>query len=128
MRVITDRYKINYEWLIPALIGSYWGGHYTPESIREAVRNSSVCFLAQHEGHHIGFARVVSDRVIFSSIMDVIVHPDFRGIGVGTELMRVAVDHSYVKKTICILDTKLDGFYMKHGFIRRSQVMQRDPG
>ncbi len=129
--ISTDNTLLDREWLIPALQSSYWGAWLKPEQI-EAALESSLCFgmyvLDDIGLFQIGFARVVTDGVIFSAVMDVIVDPKFRGQGYGTALMQAVIEHPKVRNTICVLDTRDgDRFYSRLGFVRQRAIMKRDP-
>ncbi len=132
LKIYNDREKIDHAWLFRVLGESYWGARLSKVQILKAI-DASLCFSAfvQPEGQpesQIGFARVVTDGAIFSSVMDVIVEENRRFLGVGTTLMRAVVTHPLVAPTICILNTRdADKFYERFGFERRLAVMKRDP-
>ena len=63
---------------------------------REVVERSiegSLCFGAYEGDEQIGFARVVTDSATFAHLMDVFVLTEYRGRGVGKELMRAVMSH-----------------------------------
>lgn len=67
----------------------------------------------------IGFVDSVSNGVTDAYIQDLMVHPDFQGKGLGSELMNKMID--YLKKTgiymISVLyDEGLKDFYARFGF------------
>ena len=71
-----------------------------------------------------GFGRVVGDGVLYFYVQDVIVHPDFRGQGVGRLIVEALLDevlrHAPEGATIGLMSAHgKEGFYEKFGFTRR---------
>ena len=67
----------------------------------------------------VGFVDCVSDGVTDAYIQDLMVHPDFQGKGLGTELMNKMIE--YLKEAgiymISVLyDEELKDFYSRFGF------------
>ena len=89
--------------------------------MEEVVRSieNSICFGAYTpDGRQVGFARVVSDGVVFSWLMDVFVLEEERGKGIGKMLLAQILDHELVRTTNGIgLRTKdAHGMYRQYGF------------
>ena len=67
---------------------SYWATDRSISDVEKTIANS-LCFGVYHaEGHQIGFARVITDYVVFAWLMDVFIEPGHRGKGIGAMLMR----------------------------------------
>lgn len=119
---------IDLDWTFHALKESYWGYHYTREQVMNAI-DRSVCvsaFIGKHQ--QIGFARAITDRATVSMIHDVIVDEKWRGQGVGTAMMDKLLNHSFISKTICVLQTRnAHGLYLKFGFVPIGNTFKRDP-
>lgn len=64
-----------------------WDG-FPKHKLEKAFNASYLVSLAYLEGRLIGCGRVVSDGVFYGSIYDVIVHPDFQGMGIGKKVMK----------------------------------------
>ncbi len=129
IRIWTDPSALDFPWLCRTLRATYWGAGWTDGRIRQAVEHSLIfgAYL-QPDHQQIGFARVVTDRATFSSVMDVVVDPQHRRQGVGTALMKAVVAHPCVSGTVCVLDTRdMDPFYERFGFARKKTVMMRNP-
>ena len=68
-------------------------------------------------GRQIGFARVISDGVSSSHLCDVYVLPEYRGRGLGVELVREAVDSGPHARLAWTLATKdAHELYRRFGF------------
>ena len=70
------------------------------------------------ESQQIGFLRVVSDKVRFAYLMDVVVHEDYRRQGIGQRMVNCALAHPDLKDVYqWLLITKdAHGVYEKCGF------------
>jgi GNAT superfamily N-acetyltransferase len=139
MKITTDRLDLDRQWVIDALMSAYWAHEFlTPAKIGEAI-DHSLCFGLYKEKWsvehgcnvidcQIGFARVVTDGVTFSSVMDVWIDPEERGKGHGTRLMKEVLAHPLVKDTICIISTRdAFDFYVHFGFELCTGTMKRNP-
>ncbi len=81
---------------VHAYIGgeSYWAKGRSRERMQEAADGSArLIGLYEPGGSQVGFARVVSDCATFAYLADVYVLAEHRGHGLGTELIREAVEH-----------------------------------
>lgn len=106
---------------------SYWAKG-RPRDVVERLVLEATRVVGLYQGERqIGFARVVSDNVSFGWLADVFVLEGLRGNGLGTELVREAIDGHPVQPRQWLLGT-LDahGLYEKLGFGPASdRVMQR---
>ncbi|MFD2614192.1 GNAT family N-acetyltransferase [Paenibacillus gansuensis] len=116
---------LDLDFICRELSKSYWAGERVRSSIVESIRNS-LCFgLYDALGKQVGFARVVTDKVVFSWICDVIIHEDYRGRGLGKWLMSCVLEHPDVKNTKQRLATRdAHGLYEKFGF-QTDEMMTR---
>ena len=67
----------------------------------------------------IGYIDSVSNGVTDAYIQDLMVHPDFQGQGIGTELMRrmiAALKERHIYMISVLFEESLSGFYQKFGF------------
>jgi ribosomal protein S18 acetylase RimI-like enzyme len=97
---------------------TYWAADRSPEQVARTIE-SSVCVFARHADHGlVGFARALTDGVAYSWICDVVVNQDFRGRGIGKELVRRLASDPAVAPTRMVLVTKdAQGLYAQFGFI-----------
>ncbi len=87
-----------------------------------ALRASWRFVSVRERGLLVGFGRVISDGAIHALIVDLMVHPAFRGKGIGAAILRRLVAEC---KRRGVRDIQLfcaagkAGFYRKHGFAER---------
>lgn len=97
---------------------SYWGRGRSLNEVQKTIENS-LCF-GMYDGskEQLGFARVVTDQVVFGYIMDVIIFEPYQGIGFGTKLVDYVMNHEVVKKlkTIALKTKDAHNLYEKHEF------------
>ena len=111
-----DLARVNLEVVNALLAQSYWAAGRQPETMKRAAEGS-LCFNLYHNERQVGFARVVTDRATFAWICDVIIHPDYRGRGLGKWLMECLLSHPAVQGTQQILKTRdAHGLYERYGF------------
>ena len=89
-----------------------------PRAVQERlVREASRLVGLYHDGRQVGFCRAVSDGVSFAYLADVYVLPEYRGRGLGVELVREMVEHGPYEGQSWILHTEdAHGLYAKFRF------------
>jgi len=114
---LTDkRERVDLNTVYELLKDTYWASKRTRATVEKTVANS-ICFSMLFGDRQIGFARVVTDYAVFSYIADVIIHPEFRGKGLGKWMMKCIVEHPNIGKTQRLLQTRdAHDFYKKLGF------------
>jgi GNAT superfamily N-acetyltransferase len=68
-------------------------GWMTPEQSAEMVATvleftDAVVSARTESGTLIGFAKILTDRLLYTTVAEVLIHPDYRRQGVGREIMR----------------------------------------
>jgi ribosomal protein S18 acetylase RimI-like enzyme len=103
---------------------SYWAKGRPREVVERLVREATRVLGLYREGRQVGFARVVSDDEVFAYLADVYVLPEFRGKGLGVELVREAVDGGPQRELRWLLGTAdAQDLYSKLGFGPVSAIM-----
>lgn len=75
-------------------IGGWWHEHPNSRKNLPALIKGSFCFLvATHGDKLIGMGRVLSDGASDGYIQDIIVRPEYRGRGIGQELVKRLRDY-----------------------------------
>jgi len=109
---------------------TYWAANRPVEVIRKSIE-TSLCFTLLFENRQVGFARVVTDHATNAIILDVIVHRDFRGQGLGKWLIQCITEHPALASIhLTLWTTDADDLYRKCGIagFSKVKVMGRNPG
>lgn len=123
----TASEKVDIPWLFNLLHHTYWGQHYTLNSVMRAV-DGSLCFSAMVGDQQVGFARIVTDGAITSMLNDVVVDEKWRGRGICTALLTEVFAHRRVAGTICLLQTRYASkMYNRFGFSPGGEILKRNP-
>ncbi len=133
MEWTRDRYRISDEkseldlfYLAPALQNSYWAEGRSQEVIEQSIRNSLTLGVYAGE-RQIGFARVVTDKCTFAWICDVMIHADYRGIGLGKWLMDCLSGHPEVAlvEQEMLRTRDAHGLYEQYGYAVCDAMVKR---
>jgi len=103
------------EWLAV----SYWAAGVEREVIERAALNSALVAGAfAPDGSQIGFLRVVSDKVRFAYLCDVVVPDEWRGRGVARMMVQHALGHPEFEtlRTWTLATRDAHGVYEPLGF------------
>lgn len=99
-------------------------GNKRAADLKTAFGNSMFTCFVRAGGRLVGVGRAMADGVYCAYIGDIAVHPDYRGIGLGkqvvAELLRLAAGH---KKVILYSVPGAEAFYKKFGFQRMRTAM-----
>jgi len=96
---------------------AYWAQGRSRETVERLVRESTRVIGAYHGGEQVGFARVMSDDANMAWLGDVFVLAEHQGRGLGTELVREAVEHPAQRNVTWFLNTRdAHSLYAKFGF------------
>ena len=91
-----DKDQLDLFYIVPALQQSYWAIDRPKEVVEQSIRNS-VTLGVYTEGRQVGFARAVTDKCTFAWICDIMIHPDYRGVGLGKFIVECLSEHPDVK-------------------------------
>jgi GNAT superfamily N-acetyltransferase len=96
---------------------SYWARGRSREVTVRAIEGSARVVGLYRGAEQIGFARAVSDGATFAYLADVYVRSDWRGRGLGVELVREIVDGGPRWELRWVLNTAdAQALYAKLGF------------
>jgi GNAT superfamily N-acetyltransferase len=96
---------------------SYWAVGRPRETTERLMRDSRRVVALYDGDATIGFARVVSDDEVIAWLADVFVLPEYRGRGLGVELVREAVENGPQRDCHWYLHTSdAHGLYERFGF------------
>jgi GNAT superfamily N-acetyltransferase len=106
---------------------SYWAKGRPHDVVERLVREAERVVGLYDDGRQVGFARAFTDGVALVYLADVYVLPEYRGRGLGVELIREMVENGPYAELRWILHTRdAHGLYRKVGFGGPSErVMER---
>jgi GNAT superfamily N-acetyltransferase len=116
--VSTDKQKLNVPFIQDFLKDIYWAAGRSIDEVQKTIDSSSVCFGIYLDDVQIGFARVITDYVVFAYMMDVFITEEHRGKGYSSILISAMMEEPILKEVkIWRLATKDAHFlYEKFGF------------
>lgn len=95
---------------------AYWGRERTTAQMARMIREAQRVVGLYREGRQVGFSRTLSDGRL-AWLADVYVLSEFRGRGLGVELVRESVERGRFRDCRWLLGTKdAHGLYAKFGF------------
>ncbi|MFL0252579.1 GNAT family N-acetyltransferase [Clostridium neuense] len=106
-----------------------WANPPSSKKHLEILKGSTYFWLAVDEGKGkvVGFITAISDKIVSSYITFLEVLPEYRNIGIGTELfkrMKGTLENYYMIDLIC--DEKLVGFYRKFDMFKSQGMIIRN--
>ncbi|MCS7030927.1 MAG: GNAT family N-acetyltransferase [Gloeomargarita sp. SKYG116] len=117
--VSTDRQKVDLVQLQHLLnIGAFWAVNRTLEDLQTAVDHSEPVVTVWDGERLIGFARATSDWVYRAVLWDVVIHPEYRGRGLGRQLVETLLAHPSIRSVerVYLMTSSQQGFYERLGF------------
>lgn len=97
LEVSTDKSRLDVSFIQNFLKDIYWSAGRTIEEVQTTI-DSSVCFGLYLDGKQIGFARVITDYVVFAYVMDVFVDENYRGNGYSSVLMEAMMEEPQLQQ------------------------------
>jgi len=107
---------------------SYWARGRPADTIARLIREATRVVGLYRDGQQVGFARIVSDGTAFAYLADVYVLTEHRGRGLGTELVREAIERGAHSKLRWLLHTAdAHELYARFGFGAPSATLLERP-
>ncbi|MGQ7945592.1 GNAT family N-acetyltransferase [Flavobacterium sp. WC2509] len=115
--VSTDKNKLDVAFIQHFLKDIYWAAGRTIDEVQRTI-DASVCFGIYLDEVQIGFARVITDYVVFAYLMDVFITEEHRGKGYSSILIDTMMNEPQLQEVkIWRLATSDAHFlYEKFGF------------
>jgi predicted GNAT family N-acyltransferase len=132
--VVIDHFDERRQRQLLALFQSaWWTARRQPAAIARMLDESDVVvgLVDRASDQLVGFARVITDRTFLAVVLDVIVEPGYRGMGLGARLMDELLarpELSDVDSIELVCQPELVDFYARWGFsdaVGRSLLMRR---
>ena len=95
-----------------------WPKERRVEDLESAISNSEPVVSAWDGEKMIGFARATSDGIYRAIIWDVVIHPDYRGDGLGQKLLGTLLNHPRMNRVekIYLMTSDRQQLYKQIGF------------
>ncbi|OUL32578.1 GNAT family N-acetyltransferase [Nostoc sp. T09] len=99
-------------------ISAFWAKGRSIEDLNVAITNSDPVISVWDGNQLVGFARATSDCIYRATIWDVVIHPEYRGTGLGSKLVETVLSHPRIRwvERVYLMTTHQQGFYEKMGF------------
>lgn len=115
--VSTDKTKLDVPFIQDFLKDIYWAAGRTIDEVQTTI-DSSICFGIYFDDVQIGFARVITDYVVFAYLMDVFISEEHRGNGYSSVLISAMMSEPVLKEVKIWRLATSDAHYLyeKFGF------------
>lgn len=115
--ISTDKSKLDVAFIQDFLKDIYWAAGRTIDEVQTTI-DSSFCFGIYLNDIQIGFARVITDYVVFAYLMDVFIAEKYRGNGFSTILISAVMNEPILKniKIWRLATSDAHFLYEKFGF------------
>ena len=99
-------------------LGAFWATERSVEDLSIAIANSNPVISVWDRERLIGFARATSDGIYRATIWDVVIHPEYRGAGLGCKLVETVLSHPQMNRVerVYLMTTHQQRFYERIGF------------
>ena len=115
--VSTDKSKLDVPFIQHFLKDIYWAAGRTIAEVQTTIAHS-FCFGIYLGDKQIGFARVITDYVVFAYVMDVFITEEYRGKGYSSLLFDNMMNEPQLKNIQIwrLATTDAHFLYQKFGF------------
>lgn len=117
IEISTDKTRLDVPFIQDFLKDIYWAAGRTIPEVQTTI-DASFCFGIYLDGEQVGFARVVTDYVVFAYLMDVFITPAHRGKGYSSLLIKAMMEEPALQqvKIWRLATTDAQFLYEKFGF------------
>ncbi len=111
------------DFIYSYLTRSYWAKGRSREDVVRSMKNS-FCFAVFNGKQQVGFARLVTDQVVFAWLMDVFIIDGFQGLGIGKKLIAYILNIPELSNVngIGLRTNDAHGLYERFGFEKIDKV------
>lgn len=127
--ISTDKSKLNVPFIQEFLKDVYWATGRTIEEVQTTI-DHSFCFGIYLDDKQIGFARVITDYIVFAYVMDVFIDETHRGKGYSSILIDAMLNEPKLQhvKIWRLATADAHFLYEKFGFVllaRPERMMEK---
>jgi N-acetylglutamate synthase-like GNAT family acetyltransferase len=99
-------------------LSASWAQNRSIEDLTIAIENSDPVITLWDGERLIGCARATSDGIYRATIWDVVIHPEYRGVGLGSKLVETVLSHPRINRVerVYLMTTHKQEFYERIGF------------
>lgn len=99
-------------------ITAFWAKDRSLGDLAIAIANSEPVISCWDGERLIGCARATSDGIYRATIWDVVIHPEYQGVGLGRKLVETLLSHPHMNRVerIYLMTTYQQKFYQRIGF------------
>ncbi|MFH6933784.1 GNAT family N-acetyltransferase [Flavobacterium sp. FlaQc-30] len=117
--VSTDKTKLDIAFIQNFLAAIYWAAPRTIEEVQTTI-DASFCFGIYLNDKQIGFARVITDYIVFAYVMDVFITEEHRGKGYSSILIETMINEPQLQnvKLWRLATSDAHFLYEKFGFTK----------
>jgi len=119
-QISTDKDRLDIQKVHEEVAATYWGKGRSMEETMMTIEKS-ICFgMYNEKEEQMAYARMMTDGLIFTYIMDVIVFDPYKGKGLGKRLVEHILNRQDVKmvNTVALKTMDAHSFYETLGFKR----------
>ena len=96
IEISKDKSRLDINVIHEFLTETYWAKGRTKAQVETSIEHC-LCYGVYIDNKQIGFARIVTDYMVFTYLMDVFILPDYRGKGYSKQLMKVVTEDPLLK-------------------------------
>lgn len=115
----TDKNRVDVNQLKSLYqVTAFWAKNRTLEELKIAIANSNPVVSVWDNERLIGSARATSDGIYRANVWDVVIHPEYQGLGLGRKLVETLISHPLLNRVerVYLMTTHQQKFYQKIGF------------
>ena len=117
IEISKDKSRLQFNVVHEFLTTTYWAKGRTLDQVKKTI-DSCLCYGVYKENKQIGFARIVTDYVVFAYLMDIFILPEYRGNGYSKELMSAINSDAELQscKVWMLKTSDAHGLYKQFGY------------
>tara|TARA_Y100001934_G_scaffold34417_1_gene39059 strand:+ start:6147 stop:6563 length:417 start_codon:yes stop_codon:yes gene_type:complete len=111
------------EQVVELYLANDWSSGKKPDGLMHHLENSHSVMTAWVDDRLIGLGNTLSDGRLVAYYSHLLVHPDWQGRGIGTEILsRLMRNYEGFHQQLLLADGKATEFYRKLGFVRAGET------